>query len=165
MQGRDEFENGTMRFAVSLNRRQSLEVSDKSIHITDAVKRAVEEHALRERPAECCGLLSGANGIITDIHPLRNEAERPETRYLASPADLFAAMRIMRDAGKRLLGIYHSHPRSSAFPSSSDVEMAFYPEAVYFIISLEPRIEMRAFRIEGAGIEEVTVSVIEESLM
>jgi proteasome lid subunit RPN8/RPN11 len=137
-------------------------VSDKSIHITDAVKRAVEEHALRERPAECCGLLSGTNGVITDIHPLRNEAERPETRYFASPADLFAAMRVMREAGKRLLGIYHSHPRSSAFPSSSDVEMAFYPEALYFIISLEPRIEMRAFRIEGTGIEEVTVSVVEE---
>ncbi|MEW6206979.1 MAG: M67 family metallopeptidase [Acidobacteriota bacterium] len=134
----------------------------KSIHITESVRRAVEEHALRERPAECCGLLSGANGVITDLHPLRNEAERPETRYFASPADLFAAMRSMREAGKRLLGIYHSHPRSSAFPSSSDVEMAFYPEAVYFIISLEPHIEMRAFRIEGVGIEEIAVSVVEE---
>jgi proteasome lid subunit RPN8/RPN11 len=134
-------------------------VNDKTISITDEVKRAIEDHALRCRPSECCGLMSGSNGVITDAHPLRNEAERPETRYFASPQDLFAAMRRMRESGKSLLGIYHSHPRSQAFPSASDVEMAFYPEAVYFIISLEPRIEMRAFRIEGSKIEEMAVLI------
>jgi len=117
------------------------------------------EHALRSRPAECCGLLSGRDGVITELHPLRNEADTPQTRYFASPEDLFAAMRRMREAGGALLGVYHSHPRTPAYPSPSDVEMAFYPEAAYFIISLEPAIELRAFRISGASIVEVRVAV------
>jgi proteasome lid subunit RPN8/RPN11 len=104
-------------------------------------------------------VLSGANGVITEIHPLRNEADKPETRYFATPEDLFAATRRIRESGQSLLGVYHSHPRSPAYPSASDVEMAFYPEAFYFIISLEPRLELRAFKIEGAKIEDVEISV------
>jgi proteasome lid subunit RPN8/RPN11 len=130
---------------------------NRLVHITDAVKQGIEAHARRALPTECCGLLSGSNGVITDLHPLRNDADKPETRYFATPEDLFAAMRRIRDAEQRLLGIYHSHPRSPAYPSVSDVEMAFYPEAFYFIISLEPRVDLRAFKIERARIEEVAV--------
>jgi proteasome lid subunit RPN8/RPN11 len=95
--------------------------------------------------------------VITDIHPLRNDAEKPETRYFATPEELFAAMRRIREADQALLGIYHSHPRTQAYPSASDVEMAFYPEAFYFIISLEPRIDLRAFKIEDSRIEDVQI--------
>lgn len=137
-------------------------MSHNPIRITAQVKQALAEQALQARPAECCGLLSGDSRLITDVHPLRNEAERPESRYFASPEDLFAAMRRIREAGQILCGIYHSHPRSPAYPSPADVQMAFYPEAVYFIISLEPRLDMRAFRISGAKIEEVGVTVIEQ---
>ncbi|HEX8185019.1 MAG TPA: M67 family metallopeptidase [Blastocatellia bacterium] len=134
-------------------------MSDRSIQITCTVKGAIEAQARRAHPAECCGLLSGNNGVITNIHPLRNDADRPETRYFATPEDLFAAMRRIRESNQRLLGIYHSHPRTPAYPSVSDVEMAFYPEALYFIISLEPSIDLRAFRIEGSRIEEVEISI------
>ena len=132
-------------------------VGDELVHITEAVKAAIEEHARREHPAECCGLLSGENGLITDIHLLRNDADKPETRYFATPEGLFAAMRRIRESGQALLGVYHSHPRTPAYPSASDVEMAFYPEALYFIISLEPVVELRAFRIEGSNIEDVEI--------
>lgn len=127
--------------------------------ITEAIRAAMIDHARRALPAECCGLLSGAEGVITDWHPLRNVADKPETRYFATPEELFAAMRRIRDANQKLLGIYHSHPRTPAYPSASDVEMAFYPEAVYFIISLEPQIDLRAYRIEGARIESMQVAV------
>jgi proteasome lid subunit RPN8/RPN11 len=135
-------------------------LSDRAISITDAVRAAIERHALESRPRECCGLLSGKNGLIEHVHPLRNDADSPETRYFASPEDLFSAMRRIREAGQVLLGIYHSHPRAQAYPSSADVEMAFYPEALYFIISLEPRIDLRAFRIENSRIESVAVAVV-----
>ena len=135
-------------------------MSDRFIQITDTVKGAIEGQARLARPAECCGLLSGRNGVITDIHPLRNDADRPETRYFATPEDLFAAMRRIRESNQTLLGIYHSHPRTHAYPSASDVEMAFYPEALYFIISLEPEIDLRAFRIEGFKIEEIQISLV-----
>jgi len=135
-------------------------VSNQLVSITDAVMKSMQEHALSARPAECCGLLSGNDGLITTLHPLRNDSERPESRYFASPEDLFSAMRRIRDDGQVLLGIYHSHPRSPAYPSTSDVEMAFYPNAFYFIISLEPRLDLRAFRIDRARVEDVGVAVI-----
>lgn len=132
-------------------------MSNRVISITDTVRAAIHEHALLARPSECCGLLSGSNGLITDIHPLRNDADKPETRYFATPEELFAAMRRIREAGQALLGVYHSHPRTQAYPSASDVEMAFYPEAFYFIISLEPQVELRAFKIEASRIEDVRI--------
>ena len=132
-------------------------MTDKLVQITDAIVAAIEEHARREHPAECCGLLSGSNGMITDIHRLRNDADKPETRYFATPEELFAAMRRIRESGQALLGVYHSHPRTAAYPSASDVEMAFYPEAFYFIISLEPRVELRAFKIDDSKIEDVEI--------
>src|SRR5260370_29269245 len=112
------------------------------------------DQALLSRPAECCGVLSGSNGGITEMYPLRNEASDPETRYLASPQDLFAAMRRMRESGQAMMGIYHSHTRSAAYPSPTDVAMAFYPDAFYFIISLEPRVEIRAFRIDSGRVRD-----------
>lgn len=132
-------------------------MGDRFIAITDTVRAAIQEHALLARPSECCGLLSGSNGLITDFHPLRNDAEKPETRYFATPEELFAAMRRIREAGQSLLGVYHSHPRTQAYPSASDVEMAFYPEAFYFIISLDPHVELRAFKIEDSRIEDVQI--------
>lgn len=137
-------------------------MNDSFINITEPVKRAMEAHAIESRPAECCGLLSGTGRLITHHYPLRNDADRPETRYFATPEDLFAATRRIREAGQELLGIYHSHPRTAAYPSASDVEMAFYPEAFYFIISLEPRIDLRAFKIEGSRIEDVAISVVKD---
>lgn len=132
-------------------------MSEKFISITDSVRAAIQEHALQARPSECCGLLSGKDGLITDLHRLRNGADKPETRYFATPEDLFAAMRRIRKGGQSLLGVYHSHPRTQAYPSASDVEMAFYPEALYFIISLEPQVELRAFKIEDSRIDHVRI--------
>lgn len=139
--------------------KTGLRVSELSVQITDHVRRAIETQALEAQPSECCGLLSGENGVITTLHALPNEADRPEVRFFATPEGLFAAMRKIREANQSLLGIYHSHPRTAAYPSASDVEMAFYPEAVYFIVSLEREIELRAFKIEGSKIEGVEIVV------
>jgi proteasome lid subunit RPN8/RPN11 len=131
-----------------------------TVRITEEVRAALEREAKASLPAECCGLLSGADGVITELHPLRNDADRPETRYSAAPDDLFAATRRIREIGHSLLGIYHSHPRTAAYPSTADVEMAFYPEAVYLIISVEPLVDLKAFRIREAAIEDVELEIV-----
>ena len=107
-------------------------------------------YALAAAPAECCGLIGGTNeGIAKSIYSLRNFAPDKIVSYEAAPEDLFAAQRQMRDRGEKLLAIYHSHPRSySPAPSQTDVRLAYYPEAVYFIIGLAgPQPVARAFRI------------------
>src|SRR5713226_1453976 len=111
--------------------------------------REMVEHALREAPHECCGLIGGNDARSRTVYPLRNVAADPLVTYEAAPEDLFAAQRAMRDRGEQLLAIYHSHPRSNdPQPSETDVRLAYYPSAVYFIVGLgdkEPC--LRAFRI------------------
>jgi len=107
-------------------------------------------HASETDPAECCGLIGGSGDEqARSIYSLRNMASNPNVAYEAAPEDLFAAQRQMRDRGEQLIGIYHSHPRSEEpAPSETDVRLAYYPQAVYFIIGLAgPQPVMRAFRI------------------
>ncbi|HLR07443.1 MAG TPA: M67 family metallopeptidase [Pyrinomonadaceae bacterium] len=111
--------------------------------------RQMAEHARQAAPHECCGLIGGNDARTRTVYPLRNVATDPFVTYEAAPEDLFAAQRAMRDRGEQLLAIYHSHPRSDdPQPSETDVRLAYYPSAVYFIIGLgngEPC--LRAFRI------------------
>lgn len=106
-------------------------------------------HARAAQPAECCGLIGGHNAQAQTVYPLQNVAADPLTTYEAAPGELFAAQREMRERDEELLAIYHSHPRAAEpVPSATDVRLAFYPAAVYFIMSLGAGAEqLGAFRI------------------
>ena len=119
-------------------------ISLKQTHVDEILRYAREAS-----PRECCGLIGGNDARTKTVYPLRNVAADPLVTYEAAPEDLFAAQRAMRDRGEQLLAIYHSHPRSNdPQPSDTDVRLAYYPSAVYFIVGLgdkEPC--LRAFRI------------------
>ena len=67
---------------------------------------------------------------------------------------------MMREKGLNQVGIYHSHPVSTAIPSAKDVELAFYPESAYVIVSLSgSRPELKAFEINKGLVEELDVVV------
>jgi [CysO sulfur-carrier protein]-S-L-cysteine hydrolase len=107
-------------------------------------------HARDRAPEECCGLLGGSSDGASSAYPLRNVAPRPETAYEAAPEELFDAQRRMRARGEELVAVYHSHPRSAdPAPSPTDVRLAFYPSAIYFIIGFDDAGAgvLRAFRI------------------
>ena len=106
-------------------------------------------HAAAAKPNECCGLIGGQDNQACSTYPMQNVAQNPELAYEAAPEDLFAAQREMRERGEELLGIYHSHPRSARpAPSETDVRLAYYPQAVYFIVGFDnAQPVMRAFRI------------------
>lgn len=107
-------------------------------------------HAREAVPEECCGLVGGANDVAHSVYRLRNVARDAFIGYEAAPEDLFAAQRQIRSRGEQLVAIYHSHPRSSdPEPSETDIRMAYYPSAIYFIIGLEgSEPALRAFRID-----------------
>lgn len=111
-------------------------------------------HASAASPEECCGLVGGRERMAHKVYPLENVASNPLTAYEAAPEDLFRAQREMRERGEKLLAIYHSHPRqSNPMPSATDVKLAYYPSAVYFIVGLGgDATVLRAFRLdERAG--------------
>lgn len=114
-------------------------------------------HARESSPHETCGLLAGKDNLINKIFELENkELESPKTRYALDPVQQFAVLKKIHTSDKQLLGIYHSHPASPAYPSATDVKLAFYPEAAYFICSLATvKPVLKAFRIENEKITEI----------
>lgn len=132
------------------------------MNIKRHVIAGIEKHAWECTPHECCGLLSGRGDVIEQLYRLTNIAETPETRYFAEPRGIFQAQKLIRLRGENLMGIYHSHPRSPAYPSPTDVEQAYYPEAAYFIISLAPKLELRAYRILAGHVEEVGFEIMDD---
>jgi proteasome lid subunit RPN8/RPN11 len=99
---------------------------------------------------EVCGLVSSQNGVPNHCYPVANVAEQPRQRFLLDAAQQIAAMAKMREQGEELFAIYHSHPSAPAQPSSADLELAAYPDALYLIISLNTKgiLEMRGFKID-----------------
>ena len=138
------------------------------ISITKEQVSEITAHAREAAPHECCGLIGGvAGGMVRSVYPARNVAADPLVTYEAAPEDLFSAQRTMRERGEELIAIYHSHPRSSdPQPSATDVRLAYYPSAVYFIVGLENDEPcLRAFRIsESEGrCERVAFEVVDDA--
>jgi proteasome lid subunit RPN8/RPN11 len=98
---------------------------------------------------EVCGLIGSKDGLPTHCYPIKNSAEHPQQRFLLDAGQQISAMAKMRELGEELFAIYHSHPTSPALPSSTDLELAAYPDALYLIISLNTKgiLEMRGFKI------------------
>lgn len=120
-------------------------------------------HAQQEPRKECCGLLAGRDGVITHIFPTANSAADPARNYEIAPEELFASMRAMRAEKVTLMGIYHSHPNGSSEPSPRDIERAYYPEAVYFIVPADvPSVAVRAFSIREGCVEELKIQAEQE---
>jgi proteasome lid subunit RPN8/RPN11 len=102
-------------------------------------------HARDDVPNECCGVVSAAGGAAQEVFRAINAAASP-LRYEIDSADF--------------LRIYHSHTRSAAYPSQTDINLALWPDALYIIVSLaadEP--DVRAFAIVDRKVEEVTLEI------
>lgn len=116
-------------------------------------------HAREEYPKECCGLLGGPEGEPRKLFRMRNVDPDPVMRYNADPKELKHITDEIYENDWDVACIYHSHSHSPAFPSPTDVARAFYPEAVYALVSLQDRQnpEIRAFRIAEGTIAELEV--------
>ena len=130
------------------------------MRIAEDLLAEIVAHAREEAPNECCGLVGGVDGRATTVYRARNEFESP-LRYNVHPQDLLRITNEIDSAGEQLAAIYHSHTRSAAYPSQTDVNLAAnWPDPVYLICSLasaEP--ETRAFQIREGAVEEVALDV------
>ena len=117
------------------------------------------EHAQSEYPKEACGIIGGPPGEASKVYRLTNVDPDPVMRYNADPKELKSAFDDMDDHEWDPVVIYHSHTHSPAFPSPTDVERAFYPDASYVLVSLMDRQkpDLRAFRIIEGKITEMDV--------
>jgi proteasome lid subunit RPN8/RPN11 len=113
-------------------------------------------------PHEACGLLAGAEGVVRAVMPLTNVEHNPVgCGWRADSREQFLAFRRIDEQGWELLAIYHSHPRTPAYPSDRDAEHALFPDARYLIVSLaDPAAPVvSAFRIDAGQVTEEPIAV------
>jgi len=118
--------------------------------------KEIVEHALREFPNESCGLIAAQEGVPTKVFTMTNADASPVTYRLDGLEQLHVFDRMDED-GLELWAIYHSHTHSEAYPSDTDIRLAFYPDSRYILLSLQDRSEPVArsfFIVDGAVTEE-----------
>lgn len=94
-------------------------------------------HAREDLPNECCGMIGGAGGEASEVIPVVNSAASP-LRFEMDPQGQYNALKAIEDGGREMLAIYHSHTKSAAYPSQTDVNQAVsWPDAIWVIVSLE----------------------------
>ena len=130
-----------------------------SLVLSSSIIESMIEHARREAPRECVGLLGGHNRRVTSTYPLENESAQPEIEFFVG-VGLFAPQKMMRERRQDLVGIYHSHPSGTAYPSKKDLERNYYQGVVHVIISLaEGEPVVRAFELGDGKVEDVVLSL------
>jgi proteasome lid subunit RPN8/RPN11 len=131
--------------------------------------QTIFDHCLAAAPNEACGMLGGKDGKVEKAYCMKNA--KPGTDYYEmDPEEQFRVMKDIRDSGLTMIGLFHSHPHSQAYPSSVDVNQAYwpgtqlpnYPDAVYVIVTLMDRARpvARGFSIAAGTVAEVPVNVI-----
>ncbi len=117
-------------------------------------------HARDDAPNECCGLIAGRDGVAQQVYRIKNSYASP-LRYALDDIESMRAYDEIDERGQQQMAVYHSHTRSAAFPSQTDINLAHYPELLYVIISLaDPDApDVKAFEIVDRKVSEVELAI------
>lgn len=127
-----------------------------TVQIDSEIRQAMLAHAYNCHPEESCGLLAGdESGAVRMAYPLTNILHSP-TNYTIDPTEHFRAIKHADRNGWDIVGVFHSHPHTQAYPSPTDVQLAPDPEWLYVLVGMEDfdRPAVRGFRIRDGVITE-----------
>ena len=130
------------------------------MRIANGLLEQIVAHAREEAPNECCGMIASRDGEAIKVYRATNAAHSP-LRYELDGAEQYSIQMEIDDAGLELGAIYHSHTRTEPYPSQTDINLAFYPDALYVIVGLagdEP--DVRAFSIRDREVEEKELELV-----
>lgn len=141
-----------------------------AIDLPAAMVQELIDHARAEYPNEACGLIVGNRPAAEGGQALRYAATRNRAaspyRYDIHPDDLYRLSVETDDADQVFWGIVHSHTHTPARPSPTDIGLAFYPDALYLLVSLaadqagsDGFPSIRAWRILDGEVFEVELLV------
>ena len=117
--------------------------------------------AREDAPNECCGIVSGKEGAATEVFRARNEMASP-LAYNVHPQDLLRITDAIDERGEELAAIYHSHTKSPAEPSQTDINLAAnWPDPVYLICSIaDPDAPVvRGWHLRDGTVAEVELTI------
>jgi proteasome lid subunit RPN8/RPN11 len=137
-----------------------------TLRLTESQYATIIGHCYDGLPDEACGLLIGPlggngepTGAVSEARPCRN-VDASAVTYTVDPRDMLGAMRSAEARGDEIIGVWHSHTHTDAYPSPTDVRQSVDPAWMYVIVSLHDQAPvLRAYRIRGEGIAEVGVQL------
>jgi proteasome lid subunit RPN8/RPN11 len=131
------------------------------ITIESKLLNQLVKHAKKETSREVCGILVGKNSIVEQVYQMQNISDSPQTCYFMKPEEQLKVFKELRKLNLEMLAIYHSHIDSPAYPSAKDMELAFYPEVVHIIISLQNFVnpDIKGFKIIENKIKDERIEV------
>ena len=132
-----------------------------AVKISRALVDEMVAHAREDLPNECCGMVAGLDGEATEVIRVENAAASP-LRYEMDPKAQYEAWKSIEDGGRELLAIYHSHTKSAAYPSQTDVNQAVaWPDQVYVIVSLadEDAPDVKGYFLKDLRIADAEISI------
>jgi proteasome lid subunit RPN8/RPN11 len=127
----------------------------ENVQLPAHIHAEIIAHAREGKPEEICGILRGRGLVATELIRARNIAEERIENYTIDPQTLLLQYKFEAE-GDAMMGVYHSHPVSVAYPSATDARWsAIYPDCVYLICSLEfdDAPVIRAFRMRPEEVE------------
>jgi proteasome lid subunit RPN8/RPN11 len=129
------------------------------MQISEQMRAELIAHAREEAPNECCGMIAARNGRGVQLHRGINAAASP-LRYEFDGREQYRIQMQIEAAGLDLGAIYHSHTRSEPYPSQTDINLAFYPDALCVIVGIagEPP-DVRAYQIRDGTVTEASLDV------
>ena len=146
--------------------------SPRAVGIPRRILDEIIDWSCRGYPNEACGMLAGDafhddGGQPTGFLGLTNEARSP-LRYRIEATEQLRALTAIEDAGEELWAIFHSHVRSPAVPSPTDIRQAalpdgspLFPGTLYLLCSLADMDApvIRAWRIDRGETQELPVEI------
>jgi [CysO sulfur-carrier protein]-S-L-cysteine hydrolase len=136
-----------------------------TLRLSEEQYRRVVGHCYDGLPYEACGLLAGPmlagepTGLVTAVYPAHN-ADASARTYTVDSKDLLRSMRDAESRGEELIGVWHSHTHTDAYPSETDVRQAPDPAWLYVLVSLRDGApQVRAYRIRAGEIAEIPVAL------
>lgn len=136
-----------------------LDNSFKGIMLTENQQLLMLMDVQFRDPEEACGLLGGKGQLTLAVVPVTNML-RSTNRYRMEPREQLRAFNLFDAQGLVITGIYHSHPAGPAQPSQSDINEAYYSDAVHLIwYKTSEGWGCRAFRIHGGSFREVDILI------
>jgi proteasome lid subunit RPN8/RPN11 len=119
----------------------------------------IVEHAQRDAPNECCGVIATRDGVAEAVHAMENTAASP-FRFEVDGLQLAGLLDDIEDGGATLGAIYHSHTRSEPYPSQTDINFAaLWPGVEWLIVGLaNGAVQTRSYLIDDGRVTEVEVT-------
>ena len=126
----------------------------QKIILKQSDKKILSQYSENQKPNEACAILFGKNNQVLDIFLAENIDESP-INFTISNEQLLEGYKIAEDKKMDVIGIFHSHPNSDAFPSKTDKKFMQSNPVVWIIYSGINK-NFRAFTLES-DIKEISI--------